>query len=291
MRSSNPKRERGAWRTSCAKEWRGSRQDTSHWNNPRIAALLREKAAPYEQLKAAQVEAKRMRADAAKAVLDARVVAHHHVAAQRDGGSVAAVAPMPNTMAVDAPKAEWRVANVTVDATFAKEAAQRAGFVLRAPDGGAAVLVAPGTLPACVASLDGLTFDDRGELATLSLEEEHPAVALAGTWRPASQLGALEGGAGAWALDAQLVDDEGGAPSTVDAWALTLCTDGEVAVPLEKAKGGRIFARDDDKLREDSDADLVRRLSAKANAYPRARILGCGDGDGLPPISFPARAV
>ena len=91
MRSSNPKRERGAWRTSCAKEWRGSRQDTSHWNNPRIAALLREKAAPYEQLKAAQVEAKRMRADAAKAVLDARVVAHHHVAAQRDGGSVAHV--------------------------------------------------------------------------------------------------------------------------------------------------------------------------------------------------------
>ena len=62
------------------------------------------------------------------------------------------------------------------------------------------------------------------------------------------------------------------------AWSLTLCTDGEVAVPLEKAKGGRIFARDDDKLREDSDADLVRRLSAKANAYPRARILGCGDG-------------
>ena len=173
-----------------------------------------------------------------------------------------AVAPMPNTMAVDAPEAEWRVANVTVDATFAKEAAQRAGFVLRAPDGGAAVLVAPGTLPACVASLDGLTFDDRGELATLSLEEEHPAVALAGTWRPASQLGALEGGAGAWALDAQLVDDEGGAPSTVDAWSLTLCTDGEVAVPLEKAKGGRIFARDDDKLREDSDADLVRRLSS-----------------------------
>ena len=38
--------------------------------------------------------------------------------------------------------------------------------------------------------------------------------------------------------------------------------DGEVAVPLEKAKGGRIFARDDDKLREDSDADLVRRLSS-----------------------------
>ena len=35
-------------------------------------------------------------------------------------------------------------------------------------------------------------------------------------------------------------------------------------MPLEKAKGGRIFARDDDKLREDSDADLVRRLSAKA---------------------------
>ena len=66
--------------------------------------------------------------------------------------------------------------------------------------------------------------------------------------------------------------------------------DGEVAVPHE-TKGGRIFARDDDKLREDSDADLVRRLSAKANAYPRARILGCGDGDGLPPISFPARAV
>ena len=79
-------------------------------------------------------------------------------------------------------------------------------------------------------------------------------------------------------VDAQLDDDEGGAPSTVDAWSLTLCTDGEVAVPLEKAKGGRIFARDDDKLREDSDADLVRRLSAKANAYPRARILGCGDG-------------
>ena len=37
--------------------------------------------------------------------------------------------------------------------------------------------------------------------------------------------------------------------------------DGEVAVPHE-TKGGRIFARDDDKLREDSDADLVRRLSS-----------------------------
>ena len=92
-------------------------------------------------------------------------------------------------------------------------------------------------------------------------------------------------------VDAQL-DDEGGAPSTVDAWSLTLCTDGEVAVPLEKAKGGRIFARDDDKLREDSDADLVRRLSAKANAYPRARILRRRTPRlRLPPISIPARAV